>query len=101
MKAGLVLLSFILGVGGALGQAPVAPAAPAINPDQHGPSLTMTEKVAINSIVEKQKAVLEQQRAVTDALREIEMEITKNHPGYHLSENTGQLEKDVVKGVKK
>lgn len=86
MKGGFILLPFALAMG-AFAQAPAPPAVP---------QLTMTEKVALQSIFEKAKAVQEQQKAVSEALHEIEAEIKATHAGYHLSEATGQLEKDSV-----
>lgn len=92
MKAGLVLLPFVICVGGALAQAP--PPLPAAVPVV-GEQLTATEKFALNSIAEKNKLVQDQQKAIVDALRQVEADIAKAHPGYRFNETTGGLEKDV------
>lgn len=90
MRARLMILSLgVLMAGGVLAQAP--------QPVQ-SPTLSMTEKVALQSISEKMKAVQEQTKAVRDALAQVEVDIAKAHPGFHLNEANGELEKDA--GIK-
>jgi hypothetical protein len=84
-------LAIILAIsGGALAQAPppIAPSQPA--------QLTMTEKVALQSIAEKLKVVNEQMKVAREALVQVEGEIAKNHPGFHLNESNGELVKDAA-----
>lgn len=91
MRRVFTLLAMMMVVGGALAQAP-SPPPPATTP---AAQLTMTEKVALQSISDKLKVVQEQMKAVREALVEVETEIAKNHPGYHLSEATGGLESNL------
>lgn len=74
---------------------PAAYQAPVVPPASTAPQLSITEKVALQSISDKMKSVQEQMKAVREALVEVETEIAKNHPGYHLSETTGGLESNL------
>lgn len=60
-----------------------------------GPQLSATEQVALQAISEKMKAAQDQTDIYRRALVQVENDIAKNHPGYHLSEMTGTLEKDL------
>lgn len=74
-------------------------AAPAPVPAE--PVLSQTETIALQSLGEKlqenqkQAQAVQQTRAdLVAAVRSVETEIAKAHPGYHLDEATGKLVKD-------
>ena len=64
------------------------------------PQLSETEKIAVTSILEKYKTNEQVMQDILTTFRTVEVEIKKEHPGYHLDESTLSLVKDSVE-VKK
>lgn len=86
-----IIAAFILGVSGfvAMAQTP-APVASTIaplnvaNPNHPTEELSVTERLAVGQVAK------ELQTARQD-LFAVEQDISRNHPGFHLDENTGAL----------
>lgn len=57
--------------------------------------LTMTEQIAIRSVMEKNQHIRDLQKEANELYFAIASDVAKAHPGYHLDPNTAQLEKDV------
>lgn len=80
-KAGKVLALILACAALAVGQA-------------NAPALTSTEMIALNAIIERRANLAREEQKVDAALREIEADIAKGHPGYHFDETKQVLAKD-------
>lgn len=58
------------------------------------PVLSMTEKLAIGTLIEKLQANAKERENLLSLARQIENEIVKEHPGYHFDEGSGTIAKD-------
>ena len=71
-------------------------AIPLMAQDKKPEQLTFTEASAISAIAEKLQANQTEGQKLGQALAQIQGDIAKSHPGYHLDLATGALAKDVI-----
>lgn len=91
--AGRVVAMLLLCAGLAHGQAkksvtpPPAPVIPA-------PQFEASESIALVALSNRRRDIDKQNSEWLDAMRQMEADIARHHPGYHFDETKGQLEKD-------
>ena len=62
-----------------------------------GPSLTVTEQIALTAISAQFQRIKGEQDEAQKALAGIQADIAKDHPGFHLDLTNGKLAKDEPK----
>ena len=96
MKRIAILTVLMFGAMVALrAQQPPKPATPVSEPV---PQLTQTEKIAAQAILDKYKAAQQAMQDVAQMFREMDLDVQREHPGYHLDPmNPLNLIKDAPK----
>jgi hypothetical protein len=59
------------------------------------PTLTSTEKIAVQSLMSEAAKITEALNVLHTNFENVAADMAKSHPGYHLSDKTLRLEKDV------